>query len=112
MPPFNNQMSRTANSSTIPSFLLKALGNVRKAKFVAATNTPAEPTPEAKPIVRVASVNILPLSGIEGRKLVAHGAGVYEDPENHSIWYKEGNFLKRRQEDIDRIITDYVSSKA
>lgn len=97
-------MPRIANSNTIPNFLVNALSKVRKAQLASLT--------ASKPVtsVKTASVNIIPFEAVAERKLIAHGAGVYEDPETHSIWYKEGTFLKRRQEDIDRIISDYVSS--
>lgn len=96
-------MPRIANSNTIPSFLTAALSSIRKAQAVVNTPTPA-------PFVRKASVNILPVEAITERKLVAHGAGVYEDPANKSIWYREGGFLKRREENIDTLINQYVSS--
>ena len=97
-------MSRTVNSSTIPSFLVQALGNIRKSQ-----TTEVEP---AKPAVavRIASLDCLPIEAIQERKLIAHGAGVYEDPSSKTIWYKEGQFLKRRAQDIDRLINDYVAS--
>lgn len=97
-------MPRIANSNTIPTFLQSALSSIRQSHKGSAQLNAVAPT------IRKASVNALPVSCIAQRKLVAHGAGVYEDPQNHSIWYREGEILKRREADIDQIINDYVSS--
>ncbi len=39
-----------------------------------------------------------------------HGAGVWENPQDHSIWYREGSTLRRRNVNIDRMISDYLST--
>lgn len=98
-------MPRTVNSTYIPNFLVTALSNIRKAQL-------AMPPPPSnnRMAIRKASLDALPVSAIAERKLVAHGAGVYEDAETREIWYKEGNLLKRRQADIDKLISDYLGS--
>lgn len=83
--------------------MVHALGKIRVAKR-------ALPMPAAPVNVRHASLRDLPITAASEKGFIDHGMGVYEDPKNHSIWYKEGSFLKRRQDDIDKLISDYVST--
>lgn len=106
-------MSRTTNSTTIPQVLLAAVAQLRLGRAGRTQATPPPPKP-AQPRRALASahrpVTLLPASAISTRKLVAHGAGVFEDPETNAIWFRVGDTLHRRDLDVERLIHDYVTA--
>jgi len=90
------------NSNSIPSVLQTALGKL---------NTSIPNKKISAP--RVASINKtfskLPLRIAKARKnLKSHGAGVYSD--GGDIWYREGEYLVKKDIDINQIVEDYISS--
>jgi hypothetical protein len=63
------------------------------------------------PVVRrkVVASNIPFRHALAHRKLVAHGAGVYEDQQG-DLWYREGEFLVRKNIDTNKLVEDYLKT--
>ncbi len=96
-------MNRIQHSDNVPGILTQALSSL-KAKRTASTRS----TPIA--IVK-REANKLPIRiAMAKRKLIARGAGVYEDKANGDIWYREGDFLLRQAVDTNSIVRKYLES--
>ena len=97
--------SRTTHSENVPGVLTAALSKLRtESKRTAAT--------KATPIALVKrTANRLPFRiAMSRRKLIARGAGIYEEASNGDIWYREGEFLVRQAIDTNSIVEDYLNT--
>lgn len=92
------------NSEHVPNVLAQALKKIQAHK----ESPDRIPVPIEKTSRRVA--NKLPVRVAMRRKLVAHGAGVFEDKETGDLWYREGEFLVRQAIDVNQIVEDYIKS--
>lgn len=89
------------NSCPIPSVLQSALGklNASAPKKISAPRVASSMT----------TINKLPIRVAKARKnLKSHGAGVYS--ENGDIWYREGEYLVKKDIDVNQIVEDYIAS--
>lgn len=91
-------------SDHVPGVLTAALAQLK-----------ARPRKAALKSAPVAFVNReatkLPLrTAIAKKKLVAHGAGVYEDRSNGDIWFRDGEFLVRQAIDTNDLVEKYLAT--
>lgn len=86
-------------ADVIPDFVRQAHGTLATAPVKAPAKKQAAAQPDS-------------MSFAKARKVMAlkfHGAGVYEDTKTGQVWWREGNVLKRRHMDRDRIVAEYLA---
>jgi hypothetical protein len=104
-------MSTSFSSEHIPPILGKALKTLQAQKAPRSITASSVNTKVPPASITKRDPNRIPLRVAQSRrKLIARGAGVYEDPKSGDIWYREGEFLIRQAIDVSSIVEKYLDS--
>ena len=93
-------------ADSVPGILTEALRKIQAGKKAS-----GEPTAPITLVTPRGNPNRMPIRiATAKRKLVARGAGVYEDSESGDIWFREGEYLVRQAVDTNKIVENYLRS--